>query len=99
MVYIKGIYRSYRRRPLPAITLDMHDEFPWGAHKNRTVSWVLAHNPSYIDWFVRKGNSSGIKFTQEVRDQLEVERAKPEFKPELCPHEFYSNYYSPIFKR
>jgi len=86
MTYIKGIPHH---KPFRKVSLDMDDEFRWGAHKNRTVRWVLANHPSYIEWLTKLGATAGIRFTPAVLAQFELERNKPTYNPDLKPYDVY----------
>lgn len=90
MVLIKGIPRS--RRPIKKwVLLNFDDEFPWGAHKNRTVRWVLQRNPSYVNWCVITHDPAltmEFRFTKEVKAELERLKALPEYV-EINPDEWY----------
>lgn len=92
MVYIHGIPRS-RKPALKWVLLDFGDEFPWGAHRNRTVRWVLDHNPSYIAWLVTMGGdptwAMQFRFTKAVKDQLERIKKLSTYK-DVVPRDFYT---------
>lgn len=97
MTYIKGLPRHNTRRTLPQATLwlGLDDEFPWGAHKNRPVRWVLEMNPSYVGWVADNRDPEffcRIRFTDPVLEQLRDIRQTPNYQ-EMDAYSFYRGYY------
>lgn len=95
MVYIKGIPRSTRFRRAAILHLGLEDEFPWGVHKNRTIQWVLRHNPSYIDWIagnVEPEMNVRFRFEAPVMEALRSIKQSPDYV-DGDPLTFYRDYF------
>lgn len=86
MTFIKGISHH---KPRKAFLFDLEDEFIFGAHRNRSVNWVLDNHPSYIAWFVNQGRLAGVRFTPAVLERLDLEKAKSNYNPDLTPWDVY----------
>lgn len=90
MTHVKGIFRPRRfnfgkvpTKTPKRVHLGLDNELPWGQHKNRTVRFVLEHNPSYINWCHESCNAPGhlfhIVFDEEVLAELRRVKQSPDY--------------------
>lgn len=94
MVVVRRFNRFTRRQRQPIeprhVCLGLDTEMRIGWHKNRTVRWILEHNPSYMRWLLTN-NGGGTMFyrfslDEEATKAYQAALAAPGYR-ELLPHQ------------
>lgn len=98
MAYIASFNRrsAVMKKPRRTLVLGLDDELPFGAHKNRSVRWILENNPSYVSWLMV--NTRDVKLSGEAKTAWEEAKKKPGYQEELTPYQFYTGHYKRVVR-